>query len=135
MKNGYFLDPEQKKYIIESLLTSQLMNINFQKIIFWIYVAKIVCKERNVIGVVKFRWKVFFWIRSKKVHQKVHQFTPCGMWLEMKKLNELLYRFILNDTHTTVVGNVVVAAESQWKVEIFFLWVCIFVFGVRVGKG
>jgi len=44
MKNGYFMDPEQKKYtktyIIEALLTSQFMNINFQKVIFWIYADK-----------------------------------------------------------------------------------------------
>jgi len=72
----------------------------------------------------KFRWKGFFWSGAEKVHQKLHQFTPGGMWLEMNKTNELLHQFILNHTHIInllffgyngvifVVDNGVLAAES-----------------------
>jgi len=90
-----------KKHIIESLMTSQLMNTDFQKIIFWIYVEKLYIRSWMWLEWWNSDKKVlFFGSVAEKGHQKVHWFTPNRVWLEMSKINELLNRFILNSTHS-----------------------------------
>jgi len=76
-KTDYFLDPEQKKYIkvhqnahhwifadlaIDEYRLSESNIFNLCR--------KFLCKERNVIGMVKFRWKGFFLDPEQKKYTK-----------------------------------------------------------------
>ena len=61
--------------------------------------------------------RFFFGSGAEKVHQKVHQFTPGGIWLEMNKINELLHQFI---THTHTINKLIFVYNG-----VFLLWIMV----------